>query len=229
MNNQELRLFKSRYVEKNSDKEIIGPIEDEILAKIEEIKKENCVIGEGKTAKVFICERDPWSCYKIITKPYYPRLRVDQEMKFMDDLMSLGVRIPKPLFCIIHENIEIIAMKRVSGNTVRDIIDMDLGLPPQFDLNVFLKELEDFLRIMHNNRIYHRDLHEGNVMIDEEGKPWIIDFGDATRSFSDEEAYTSQYLNPNTKKMETIRYTSDESNLIRIRSSLRNYILAKKG
>ncbi|MCX6762199.1 MAG: phosphotransferase, partial [Candidatus Moranbacteria bacterium] len=96
------------------------------------------------------------------------------------------------------------------------------------DLNNFFAELNDFLRILHTNRIYHRDLHEGNIMIDDKGKPWIIDFGDAVRAFSEEEAYVSHFMNPKTKRLENMRYTSDENNLAKIRSDLRSYVMGRK-
>ncbi len=228
MEKREPILFKSRAIEKNSDKKNIADIEDEVLARIEEIKAGDCVIGEGKTAKVYICEKDPWSCYKIINSSYYPRLKVDQEMKFMDEAIKLGIRVPLPIFSMMDGNVESLAMERVNGQSIKEIVEDDLGLPENFDLNNFFAELNDFLRILHTNRIYHRDLHEGNVMIDDKGKPWIIDFGDASYSFSEEEAYISHSVSSRTKKMESIRYTSDENNLAKIRGILRGYVMSRK-
>lgn len=222
------KLFKSRAIEINSDKKNIADIEDEVLARIEEIRAGDCVIGEGKTAKVYICEKDPWSCYKIINSAYYPRLKVDQEMKFMDEAIKLGIRVPLPIFSMMDGNVESLAMERVNGQSIKEIVEDDLGLPENFDLNNFFAELNDFLRILHMNRIYHRDLHEGNIMIDDKGKPWIIDFGDAVRAFSEEEAYVSHFMNPKTKRLENMRYTSDENNLAKIRSDLRSYFMGRK-
>lgn len=224
----EAKLLKSKAIEKSKNIENIGDIEEEVLARIEEIKAGDCVIGEGKTAKVYICENDPWSCYKIINTPYYPRLKVDQEMKFMDEAIKLGIRIPLPIFSVMQGNMESLAMERVNGQSIKEIIEDDLGLPEKFDPDNFFVELDEFLRKMHANRIYHRDLHAGNIMIDENGKPWIIDFGDASRAFNEEEAYISQFMNPKTKRLESMRYTSDENNLAKIRSDLRSYIMSKK-
>jgi len=228
MEKREPKLFKSQAIEKNSNKENITDIEQEVLARIEEIRAGDCVIGEGKTAKVYICEKDPWSCYKIISTSYYPRLKVDQEMKFMDEAIKLGIRVPLPIFSIIDGNMESLAMERVNGQSIKEIIEDDLGLPENFDLEKFFTELNDFLRVLHTNRIYHRDLHNGNVMVDDKGNPWIIDFGDAARAFSEEEAYISHSINPKTKKMENIRYTSDENNLAKMRGDLRSYIMNRE-
>lgn len=224
----EQKLLKSKALEQSRNKENIGDIEEEVSARLEDIKAGNCFIGEGKTATVYICEKDPWSCYKIISTSYYPRLKVDQEMKFMDEAIKLGIRVPLPIFSTIDGNMEALAMERVNGQSIKEIIEDDLGLPENFDLDNFFTELNDFLRILHTNRIYHRDLHEGNVMIDDKGKPWIIDFGDASRSFSEEEAYVSHSVSPRTKKMENIRYTSDENNLAKIRGILRGYVMGRK-
>ncbi len=212
----------------SSKRENFVDIEKDVLARIEEIKKGECIIGKGKTAEVFVCEKDPWLCFKIISTSYYPRLNVDQEMKFMDRAIQLGIRTPKPLFCMNHGGMEVLAMERVNGYTVKEIIEGNLDLPSDFDLEIFFQELSKFIEKMHNNRIYHRDFHEGNVMIDKNGKPWIIDFGDARFAFSEEEAYSSSFVNPNTRKMETMKYTSDNNNLAAMWYSLRKYVLGKR-
>jgi len=48
-----------------------------------------------------------------------------------------------------------------------------------------IKKLESGLNILHANGIYHRDLHLRNVMIDERGEVYIIDFGTAHISEKD--------------------------------------------
>lgn len=35
----------------------------------------------------------------------------------------------------------------------------------------------ELINKMHNNNVFHGDLHSGNIMIGEEDKPWVIDFG----------------------------------------------------
>lgn len=228
MEKREPILTKSASIEKRGGKENLSEIEGEVLVRIEEIRGGNCIIGEGKTAKVFVCEKDQWSCYKMINSSYSPRLRVDQEMKHMDNLHKLKIRIPLPLFTVICGNVEVLAMERVNGHTIREIIDNGIELPDDFDFDSFFQELDGFLKIMHSNGIYHRDLHEGNVMMDDNGKPWIIDLGDASRSFSEEEAYSSSILNSKTRKMESVRYTSDGINFSRMRANMRKYILSRK-
>jgi serine/threonine protein kinase len=123
---------------------------------------------------------------------------------------------------------ETLVMERINGHTIREIIKERLDLPKDFNLVSFFQELKGFMEKIHNNRIYHRDFHEGNIMIDENGRPWIIDFGDACYAFDEEEAYSSSFINPNTRRTETMKYTSDNNNLAAVQISLRKYIFSRQ-
>jgi serine/threonine protein kinase len=49
--------------------------------------------------------------------------------------------------------------------------------------------LKEFVSRLHERGIYHRDLHEGNIMIDvNDGRPCVIDFGASTYA-TDYDAY----------------------------------------
>jgi len=73
-------------------------------------------------------------------------------------------------------------MEKVNGYSIKDIVANNNLLPEKFDYKVFCDSLDEQIAKMHNkgkmiDGIYHRDLHHGNVMIDDDGLPVIIDFG----------------------------------------------------
>lgn len=224
MENKDFAIIKSTRLDDNAVNE---QVENEVLSRIEEIREKGLSIGSGSTAGVFICEADPQVCYKIITNDKIFRVSTEQEMKLQDSALKSGARVPRPLFCIKGKNIEALVMERIDGHTLEEILEDDAELPDQFELERALDEISQFLKNLHESRIYHRDLAERNIMIDAEGRPWIIDFGKSTRAFSEEEAYDGNVINPISKKRESIHFTDDITNFSTVRNKLRQYLLKK--
>jgi glycosyltransferase 2 family protein len=59
------------------------------------------------------------------------------------------------------------------------------GLAPADVSDQLLSELWAQVRLLRSARIAHRDLRLANVLVDSEGRPWLIDFGFAEASASD--------------------------------------------
>lgn len=181
-------------------------------------------IGEGFTATVHADPDKPETCYKVLKHiPQNGFMtasgrsvfvnNVSVEKQFLNEVHDIAtdVLIPKPLFCIEVEEPEkrkddepfqVLAMERLNAYSFRDIMEGNKSFPEKFLRNgkgrfikQFFRKLERFVEKMHNQtRIYHRDLHTGNIMIDlDEGHPCLIDFGmssrSAFRSSSDQEIY----------------------------------------
>ena len=73
---------------------------------------------------------------------------------------------------------------------------------------------------MHEQKnIYHRDLHNGNVLVGPDSTPYIIDFGRSVRSIGSEYAY--DYTDKTGQNR--IVLTSDEDRLNNIRDTLQVY------
>ncbi len=69
-----------------------------------------------------------------------------------------------------------------------DVLQGRADLPVNFDLASFRNDLVDFVQKIHEAGIYHRDLHEGNIMIDKEtGEIYVIDFGAASEFYGEPE------------------------------------------
>jgi tRNA A-37 threonylcarbamoyl transferase component Bud32 len=87
-------------------------------------------------------------------------------------------------------------MQKIEGITIAEWLHSDKNnelLPENFNWETFFEQLTDIVTKLNKNKIFHRDLHEGNIFIDNKGKPIIIDFGDAYESyFTDEDPYRTE-------------------------------------
>jgi serine/threonine-protein kinase len=95
-------------------------------------------------------------------------------------------------------DVNYIAMRYVQGPTLKELIDR--GLSPDQAVALVRQVLEG-ARFAHRNGIVHRDLKPPNVIVDEEGKAVVTDFGIARAGVSEitqtgSVMGTPQYLSP---------------------------------
>ncbi len=69
----------------------------------------------------------------------------------------------------------------------------------------WLDKINNTIKVLHNHNIYHRDLHERNIIITPEDEVFLIDFGETikTEEMSHQEIYEN--------KMEGKKYVDDET------------------
>ena len=96
------------------------------------------------------------------------------------------------------EGVNYIAMRYVEGPTLKELIDR--GLTPVQAVALVRQVLEG-ARFAHRNGIVHRDLKPQNVIVDQEGKAVVTDFGIARAGVSEitqtgSVMGTPQYLSP---------------------------------
>ena len=70
----------------------------------------------------------------------------------------------------------------------------NIDIPEDFDIEAAFTALRTFTQLMHEEGFYHRDLREGNIMLNvhrKAGEPYVyvVDMGYSTQAFSDEHAY----------------------------------------
>jgi serine/threonine-protein kinase len=97
-----------------------------------------------------------------------------------------------------EDGVNYIAMRYVEGPTLKELIDR--GLTPEQAVALVRQVLEG-ARFAHRNGIVHRDLKPQNVIVDEEGKAVVTDFGIARAGVSEitqtgSVMGTPQYLSP---------------------------------
>jgi serine/threonine protein kinase len=187
-------------------------------------------LGEGRTANAHFLDSNARFCLKILKKPgempgvpFYNSLEI--EMGFLNELQELDskVRVPKPYLAGDYKGNKFLIMETLNAHSIADILQGKGHLPENFNVADFYENLKSFVAKMHDRNVYHRDLHEGNIMINPEtAEIYVIDFGASSRSYSDESAYFE------TRPTNTVRFTSDEDFLRSVYQSLRKHVLTNK-
>jgi len=101
---------------------------------------------------------------------YQSRLAAQTEHQFLTKMHEAGVRVPKPLY----QNRHMLVMEHVVHTP---LLEAELT-NPQGVLREILEELKKAYRA----GVIHGDFSEYNVMVDEEGRPWIIDWPQAVET-----------------------------------------------
>lgn len=190
-------------------------------------------IGEGANAFIYIPEDESLQSVclkKIKEKPEMVFNEIDQECEMQKNLKEIGVRTPLTLLSFTtKEKEDYLVMEKINGYSIKDIMKDSSLLPEKFDYNTFCKSLDEQIETMHNKGgIYHRDLHNGNVMIDEEGLPVIIDYGTAVKGSGSDNTYEDfvKIYNSNKKVYEFTnnRFKDDLESIRDIKDTLKVFI-----
>lgn len=161
---------------------------------INRIRSSADLLGEGAVAQVITSHEGDYGdiCVKVLKDlQYLPDNDAIREGDIHYEAMRVGVSVPEIVCSTGYEYDRddfgrvvrsYIVMKTVHGHSLEEIAKKEFELPKDFKVDVFIDKLKNEVERMHQAGIYHRDLHLGNVMIDEEGNPVIIDFGRATKN-----------------------------------------------
>lgn len=96
---------------------------------------------------------------------YQSRLAAEFEFTALQLMHKHGVSVPEPL----HQNRHVIVMEHIEGVQLSDIISLE-G-PDEFLIGIL-----DNMRLVYEAGVIHTDLSEYNILIDGDGKEWIIDW-----------------------------------------------------
>lgn len=183
------KIFKVENVKRLIDSREAENIEDCIL----KVELHANPIGEGNNATIYIPENE--SLQSVCIKKGKEKQmmifnNIDDECQFQKECKDLKIRTPLTLLSMTtKEKEDYFIMERINGYSIKEILKDIKLLPKKFDYETFCKSLTEQIEKMHNNGIYHRDIHSGNIMIDEEGLPVIIDFGTAVRGSGSDNTY----------------------------------------
>lgn len=213
------------------------PAIKELIKKIHELAHTKNCIGEGSTAEVFVSETNPAICYKIMHHKSECQFRHsahdegDILAKAKEVSQQSGVKIPAPYYSIVTKNMngkefEVLVMERLNSTSIRDIIDKEIDVSENFDFKKFSAEVENFFKKLHEQNIFHRDAHGGNIMIeDKTNTPCIIDFGGSIMNILNSE---DPYQQTDSHGI-TIVMPNDNKSVQQLNIKLRGYLFKKYG
>ncbi|MDO8211440.1 Stk1 family PASTA domain-containing Ser/Thr kinase [Conexibacter sp. CPCC 206217] len=175
-------------------------------------------IGAGGMAEVF-CAQDQSLGRKVALKLLYPRFASDTEFveRFRREASS-AASLQHPNVVGIYDRgrwdgTYYIAMEYLPGRTLKQVIQQDSPIDPIRAIDLTVQVLKA-ARFAHRRGIIHRDLKPQNVLIDDEDRAKVTDFGIARAGASDMTETgsimgTAQYLSPEQAQGHAVSPQSD--------------------
>jgi serine/threonine-protein kinase len=175
-------------------------------------------IGSGGMADVY-CAEDSQLGRKVAIKLLYRRFAEDDEFvqRFRREA-SAAAGLQHPNVVQVYDRGEwdgtyYIAMEFLEGRSLKQIIREEGRLAPDRAIDIVLQVLRAE-RFAHKRGIVHRDIKPHNVIVDEEGRAKVTDFGIARAGASDMTETgsilgTAQYLSPEQAQGHPVSARSD--------------------
>ncbi len=138
-------------------------------------------LGEGGMGAVYKA-RDTRLLRQVAIKMLRPELMVDKNKRlhFIKEAQTAS-SLNHPNICTIYDineanNQHFMVMELVEGKTLRDILE-EKGIFSEKDLVAIAIKICEALLIVHKKGIAHRDIKPENIMITDEGRVKVMDFG----------------------------------------------------
>ncbi|MHB8241140.1 MAG: Stk1 family PASTA domain-containing Ser/Thr kinase [Solirubrobacteraceae bacterium] len=175
-------------------------------------------LGSGGMADVYLAQ-DQLLGREVAVKVLHHHFAEDQEFveRFRREASSAAA-LSHPNIVAIFDRGEwngtyYIAMEYVAGRSLKTIVREQGPLDPAMAIDIVIQILRA-ARFAHRRGVIHRDLKPHNVIIDEEGRARVTDFGIARAGASDMTLTgsimgTAQYLSPEQAQGYTVSATSD--------------------
>jgi serine/threonine protein kinase len=101
------------------------------------------------------------------------------------------------------------AMRHYEGRTLRDTLKMDAGFATEARLKELATPLLDVVSMLHDAKCFHRDISPDNIIIQEDGRPVLLDFGAARKIIGELTHVLTAVLKPGYAPVE--QYADDEA------------------
>lgn len=205
---------------------------------IETVLKNAQQIGIGGDAFVVIDKNEiknfpPEICYKFAVAEKTPRGRnpIAEEAELQGKFYELAnnqpegkIGVPIPFYSLEIDTKKLIAMEKLDALSVDDVLRGKGFLPDWLNVDELCAELRATLEHFHQNGLYHRDMHFGNIMISQKKElkngdkmAFIIDFGLSGASNVEEYAYKKEIAGS------TFTYSNDYGILEKVAEALKGY------
>src|SRR6476620_6968863 len=175
-------------------------------------------VGSGGMADVYLAE-DQLLGRQVAMKILHQHFAEDQEFveRFRREASSAAGLSHQNIVGIFDrgewQGTYYIAMEYVAGRSLKTIVREEGALEPALAIDIVVQILRA-ARFAHRRGVIHRDLKPHNVIIDEEGRARVTDFGIARAGASDMTLTgsimgTAQYLSPEQAQGHTVGAASD--------------------
>jgi eukaryotic-like serine/threonine-protein kinase len=175
-------------------------------------------LGSGGMADVYLAE-DQLLGRHVAIKVLHHQFAEDQEFveRFRREASSAAALSHPNIVGIFDrgqwDGTYYIAMEYVAGRTLKAIVREDGALEPARAIDIVIQVLRA-ARFAHKRGVIHRDLKPHNVILDEEGRARVTDFGIARAGASDMTLTgsimgTAQYLSPEQAQGHAVTASSD--------------------
>src|SRR5438128_1319731 len=175
-------------------------------------------VGSGGVADVYLAE-DTLLGRKVAVKLLHQHFAEDQEFveRFRREASSAAA-LSHPNIVAIFDRGEwqgtyYIAMEYVAGRSLKTIVREQGALEPAVAIDI-VSQILHAARFAHRHGVIHRDLKPHNVLLDDEGRARVTDFGIARAGASDMTLTgsimgTAQYLSPEQAQGHAVSAASD--------------------
>lgn len=157
-------------------------------------------LGNGHTAEVYAMSGNGIVCVKFITNQdaYNENNTIRQEHDFLskayEGTKGCSIRTPYPIFLRVHpKEGHSYGMEKLPGASLSQILEFPeknahlVETAMRVDRQKIEDELKVFVDHLHEAGVTHGDLFKRNMMLDESGRLYVIDFGKAKSiSFADD-------------------------------------------
>jgi len=160
------------------------PVHDDTTLSVQTIDNRYTLheeVGAGATGSVYKARDallDTWVALKLL-KPEYTANRDALERLRQEILLSRDIAHPN-IVRVYHlasfEGGTYLTMQWIKGGTLADVLSERAPMSPLEVLAVAAK-LASALAEAHNRHVLHRDIKPGNILIDDDGEPYLADFG----------------------------------------------------
>ncbi|MGI6680420.1 MAG: lipopolysaccharide kinase InaA family protein [Bdellovibrionota bacterium] len=145
-------------------------------------QESSVVKGDIGTRKVVVKHYKRGGALHFINRHYYlstfTASRAKREFEFLELVRRKGVNTLKPIAYAIKGGF--IYRNWLATEEIPNTFDLCLlGSDDQVKIEKYIKELARQIKILIKNKIFHIDLHPGNVIVDGDEKLYIIDFDKA--------------------------------------------------
>ena len=103
------------------------------------------------------------------------------------------------------------AMQYYAGQTLKDARLHMAAAPDEAWLDAFIEALLGVLELLHGQGVYHRDISPDNILLLDDGRPVLLDFGSARRVMADSPQSFTAHVKPQFAPLE--QYTEESGGM----------------